>query len=267
MAKTGANSFVMHTLDELHIEDEASFKHVGLYADLKRILVNAKYKFRILPESLRGRWDKALLLNLTFWGANSEGDVLVEDAIDADVVAHVGWHHLAAKFLVPAGHAPSADALFMGEAIASAFDVFLVGRLVGHAPKSSFLASQVPAMMDACEGAGIDEEQFDALLQQIVADPDRAFEDLRALLFDATTALLGCSDAEQALSVLGSFEQHRFAPLLHRYELSNWVLYARAYAGDKLQPDEAVRAFDRELRGASDSLSVLSKTWVDAALR
>ncbi|MBX3224091.1 MAG: hypothetical protein KF795_26485 [Labilithrix sp.] len=258
--------FAAKTLDDLKIEDERSFRHVGLYGDLKEVLRRDGYTFRVLPEASAGRWDRALLLNLTFWGASAGGDVLVDDVLPADVVAHAAWHHLAARALAGEPGAPlSADALFLGEAIASAFDVYLVGRLLGHAPRSTFLATQVPAMAESAHEAGLSEADFDALIQGIAADPDRAFEDLRQLLFDAATSLTACSGADDALTVLGRLDEHRFAALLHHYELSNWVLYARAYAcGERgFEPDPRVRAIDGELRRASVPLDWLASAWIE----
>jgi hypothetical protein len=273
---TATPTFALRTLDDLAIEDESSFRHVALYADLKKILKNAKYPFRVMPKGKIARWDHALLLNLTFWAADQGGDVLVDDTLAADVVAHVAWHHLAAKALsgedgtnkdgTRKGGSPSADALFFGEAIASAFDVYLVARLLGHAPSSSFLETQVPAMADVALDAGLTEDEFDELLQSLTKDPERAFEDLRQLLFDATSALFACQGADEALVALGRFDGHRFAPLLHRYELSNWVLYARAHAGSA-EPDPRVRELDQSLREAEVSLDRLTKAWVDPALR
>ncbi len=262
------------TLDQLIIDDEPSFKHVGLYGDLKAILLQDGYRFRALAGDASGRWDRALFLNLTFWGADAGGDVLHEERIPADVVAHAAWHHLAARALAPSGvpsseepGAPlSADALFFGEAIASSFDLYLVGRLLGHAPRSTFLETQVPALADAAAAAGLDDDAFDALLQSVAADPDRAFEDLRQLLFDAATTLLGAKDVEAALPLLARFDDHRFGALLHHYELSNWILYARAYASSALEPDPTVRAFDRELREAKGAVDVLESRWVRPAL-
>jgi hypothetical protein len=256
---------VKRTVSELTIEDERSFRHVALYADLKDVLVRASYPFRVLPEALAGRMDRALLLNLTFWGADAGGDVLESDTIPADVVAHAAWHHLAAKALPATRDArASVDALFLGEAIASAFDVYLVGRLLGHAKSSSFLESQVPAMADAADAAGLSEEDFEALLEGIAADPERAFADLRELLFDATSALFGCAGVDDALASLAAFDGHRFASLLHRYELSNWVLYARAY-GDP-HPDERARAVDAALRREAAPIDWLTTAWIAPAL-
>ena len=257
--------FQTRTLDDLAIGDERSFRHVELYADLKEILRRARYSFRVLPASHAGRMDRALLLNLTFWSADAGGDVLVEDHIEAEVLAHVAWHHLAARALAgAAGSKPSVEALFLGEAIASAFDVYFVGRLLGHAQSSSFLESQVPAMADACSDAGLDEAGFEKLLHEIAADPDAAFADLRTLLYDVTNALFACETAEEAHVAIEGFANHRFIALLHRYELSNWVLYARAY-GDR-HDDLRARAVDRSLREEKAPLDWLTSEWVTPAL-
>ena len=251
-------------LSELTIEDEESFRHVGLYGDLAALVKKHGVTFRVLPAK-GASWDRAVFLNLTFWGAVEGGDVLVDEVIPADVVAHVAWHTLAAAALVEAGTTPSSDALFLGEAIASAFDVYLVGRLVGHAPASTFLETQVPAMADCAAASGLDDDAFDALVAAVAADPERAFEDLRGLLFDATRALFRCSGVDDAHAALARFEDHRFAPLLHRHELSNWVLYARAYAADRDAPTDDARAvaIDHALRAAPESLAWLAKNWVD----
>lgn len=247
------------TLDELHIEDEPSFRHVGLYEELKQVLRRDGYRFRV-PEGGHASWDRVVFLNLTFWDPGDQGDVLPEAAIPADVVAHVAWHHLTRRALGSA--ASSADALFLGESIASAFDLFLVGRLLGHAPDAQFLETQVPAMAEVAEAAGLPEDRFEALLQEISADPDRAFEDLRQLLFDAATTLVACPGVEAAARAIEAFDGHRFAPLLHHYELSNWILYGRAHAKGSLAPDPAVRAVDAALRAAPVSLEKLERDWL-----
>ena len=266
MSKHEPPAFEQRMLDELTIRDERSFRHVELYADLKEVLRRAAYSFRVLPKSPTPRADRALLINLTFWGADAGGDVLIDEYIDADVVAHAAWHHLAARAMAgAAGTRPSVEGLFLGEAVASAFDVYLVGRLLGHAPQSTFLETQVPAMADAADAAGLGEDEFEQMLQGIAADPDRAFADLRELLFDATTALFACQSPEEAHAALAAFDAHRFTSLLHRYELSNWVLYARAY-GDARTDDPRPRAVDHALREAKVSLDWLAEQWIDTAL-
>jgi hypothetical protein len=263
--KSNPLKFTRLGLDDLTIEDEKSFRHISLYADLKEVLRRAHYQLRTLPESAAS-WDRALFLNLTFWGAAEGGDVLVDANVPADVVAHVAWHYLASKALsVPGEKRPSVDALFLGEAIASAFDLYLVGRALGHAPSSTFLASQVDAMAETASSSGLGEDAFEALLEGVAADPEEAFARLRELLSDASSTLFACSDAGAALGALAELEAHRFGPLLYRYELANWVLYARAY-GDP-EPSAAVRAVERSIREAKDPLAWLEEHWVRPALR
>jgi hypothetical protein len=245
------------TLDELHIEDERSFRHVALYDELKRILKRDGYRFRVLSGA---SWDRVLFLNLTFWDPAEQGDVLPEPSIPADVVAHVAWHHLARRALGPAG--ASADALFLAESVASAFDLFLVGRLLGHAPDAMFLETQVPAIAEVAQAAGLAEEGFEALLHDVSADPDRAFEDLRELLFDVATTCVASNGVDAAAEAVARCDAHRFGPLLHHYELSNWILYARAYAAERLAPDPVVRDFDRALRAAPNALDHLERAWI-----
>jgi hypothetical protein len=253
-------------LDELTIDDERSYRHVALYADLKEVVRRARYPFRVLPPGHAGRWDEALLLNLAFWDARSAGDVLVDERIDADVVAHVAWHWLSARAFASDREAPSADALLFGEAVASAFDLYLVGRLLGHAPDAQFLETQVPAMGEVALAAGLSEVDFDALLEQVAADPDRAFEDLRELLFDVSTELLTATTPDEAFAVLEGRSGHRFAPLLHRFELASWTLYARAYGRAPLGPDQRVRQLDARLRNEAEPVEWLAREWVHPLL-
>jgi hypothetical protein len=180
------------------------------------------------------------------------------------VVAHVAWHHLASRALggkrPKAGAKPSVDALFLGEAIASAFDVYLVGRLLGHAPRSTFLETQVPAMAESAAAAGLSARGFEELLGRIARDPEGAFADLRALLTDASATLYRCRTGGEAQAALVSLEKHRFAPLLHRYELSNWILYARAYGTER--GGARARAVDRALRKTRAPLAWLASAWL-----
>lgn len=253
------------TLDELTIEDERSFRHVALYGDLKQALRRDGYRFRV-PDA-PASWDRVVFLNLTFWNQSEQGDLLASDHVAADVIAHVAWHHLANRALSPRGEGrvtPSVESLLLAEAIASAFDLYLVGRLLGHAPDADFLSTQVPAMAEAAEAAGLSEAGFEALLEGVSADPDRAFEDLRALLFDVTTALVRCDSLGGAAEILGGFDAHRFAPLLHHYELSNWILSSRAHEASR-EPDPLARAVDAALRGAEASLDWLDRRWVRPA--
>lgn len=252
-------------LDDLIIDDDEAFTALPLYEGLKRTLRESGHRFLVPSADTTTSWDRALFLNLTFWSAAEGTDVLCDEHIPADVVAHAAWHHVVGRELERAAGRgePSAAGLFLAESIASAFDLYLVGRLLSLAPDTDFIATQIPIMQEAAADSGLPGPAFHELLAGICADPERAFEDLRALLFDVTSALAGCREANEAARVLEQHHAHRFAPLLHHYQLSNWILYARAYATDAPARAEAVRALDDQLRQAKAPVSWLAENWLD----
>jgi hypothetical protein len=262
------------TLDELTIEDRAPATGVAIYQRLETFLRGSGHRFLIPETGQQASWDRALFLNLTYWNVEAGADVLCDDRIPADVVAHVAWHELATRQIARARTrthtrtndgpqtSPTRAGLFFAESIASAFDLYLVGRLLPRAAESDFLATQVPMMAECADNAGLPETGFAALLEEVTRAPERAFEDLRALLFDAATALIACETATAAQATLEALADHRFAPLLHHYQLSNWILYARAYAARSSEPDEIVGGLDRTLREAPVSLDWLDQQWL-----
>jgi hypothetical protein len=259
------------SLDEVTIDDERSVAHVALYGRLKQALRRSGHRFQMPAAGVKVSWDRVLFLNLTYFGGENGADVLCDDHIPADVVAHVAWHHVVARQLARSAGSrteptpPSASALLFAESIASAFDLYLVGRLIDNAPDSDFIVTQVPLMAECAREAGVSETAFADLLQEVSRNPERAFEDMRVLLLDAATGLLPCRGAIEAQAVLEGFAGHRFERILHHFQLSNWILYARAYA-DPRGSDPAVAEADATLRRAPISLDWLDQNWIDADL-
>lgn len=254
-------------LDELTVVDDALFSRIAVYRALRRHLREHGYTFQVASEPGTLSWDRALFLNLTFWTPQEGADVLCDEQLPADVLAHVALHHLVTTQIHPSADArPSPKALFFGESIASAFDLYLVGRLLESAPDCDFITTQVPLMSEAAEQAGVSESEFAALLEEVAADPDRAFEDLRTLLLDVTQALLSCHGIRDALAVLERFSSHRFGCLLHHLQLSNWVLYARAHATPDATQDARVDQLNQQLRDASSSVEWIGKHWLAASV-
>jgi hypothetical protein len=251
-------SLTRYSLSSMQIRNERAFARVPLYQALKASL--SAYRFRVLPAKQSHRWDLALALNLTFWSAEGGGDIVLSRSIEPDVIAHIAWHHLAHRALVATGKTPSADAMILGESIASAFDLFMLGHLLRTAPNAPFVTTQVPAMAETCNAWGLSARGFEQMLAKIAADPEAAFKNLRELLFDCTTKLLACKTAEQAHQVFEHMDKHPYAPLLHRYELSNWVLYCRAYASKR--SDAAVRKIDKSLRICPRAIAYLETHWL-----
>jgi hypothetical protein len=267
------------TLDQLTIDDEGSLASVALYQRLKGELRRSGHRFLVPADGARITWDRVLFLNLTYWsgdpdaqsaedGAGAGADVLGDDHIAADEVGHVAWHHVVGRELrrlVVDPSAPiSSEALFFAESIASAFDLYLIGRLLSAAPDSDFITTQVPLIAERAQDAGLSESGFALLLEDVAREPERAFEDMRELLLDVANTLLPCRGPAEAQRALARFAGHRFEPLLHHFELSNWILYARAYGARDAAPDAIVMRLDVTLRTAPTALGWLAEHWIDA---
>ncbi|MBP9113261.1 MAG: hypothetical protein KBF88_10660 [Polyangiaceae bacterium] len=238
---------------DLRIADDKTFSRIPLYAALEQSLVRSKYTFRTLPRG--ASWDRAAFLNLTYWAPEMGGDVLTEKRLGADVVAHVALHQLVAHAL-PNNVRRTSAALFLGESVASAFDVYLLGWHLRLGASSEFMETQLSAMSEVATSAGLTTKRFESLLQGCAEDPLLAFESLRGLLYAATSKLLKAKDPEGGERALRSFAQHPFYPLLHHYELSNWVLFAKAY-GDRTAKVSPVSRLEREFRGSKETLASL----------
>lgn len=252
-------------LDELIIDDETAFRHVAIYEDLKGRLRRDAVQFAVLDDSqTMATPDGARLLNLAFWDPDHHSEVLCDRVLTADQVMHNAWHHVAQQALGPA--AKTATGMLLAESVASAFDLYLVGRLLGHAPNALFLETQVPAMSDACASAGMEEGAFTQLLQGASEEPEQSFESLRQLLFDASCTFIASTGLDDAVTALQQYSRHPFAPLLHHYELSTWVLYTKAYADD-LESAEAVTSADQALRQANDPIAWLDTNWLQEETR
>ena len=268
MSPSAQPPFLLRTLDALTIDDDDDLLTLPLYLSLKRVVQQAGLRFRVLADGPQARWDRALLFNLTFWGnGDGGGDVLVDAHIQADVVCHVALHHLAGCALHTPDERPTVAAALFGEAVASAFDVYLLGTLLRTAPNARFLETQVPLMAEVAEAAGAHDAAFEGLLADTAANPEAAFESMRALLFDATTALHACATAEAAHEALARFDDHPYGMLLHRFELSTWALHARTYGRHDATEEARVRAADTALRSADAPLRWLEENWLTPALQ
>src|SRR5258708_23521859 len=111
-------------LDQVTIDDEAAVSGIEAYRLLKAAVRGSNQRFLVPGDAGTAAvsWDRALFLNLTFWNASDGGDVLCDEHIPADVVAHVAWHHVVAREItrLTGPCLMGAAALFFSESIASA---------------------------------------------------------------------------------------------------------------------------------------------------
>lgn len=253
---------ISHGFADLRIDDEPAFGHVGLYGRLKAALASSGHVF-LVPDD--GTWvggDRALFLNQTYWAADASADVLAEASLTADEVTHIALHGLAKRAIVGGAAPRSPRAFLFAESIASAFDLYLIGRLLRNRPDSAFIETQVPIIRDAAEDGGLHPDDFADLLGEIVDAPEQAFEDLRRLLFDTASRLLECRGPIGGQAAMEAVVDHRFAPLLHHYQLANWVLFCRAYGTADPGEEARVDELDAAMRAAPDALAWLEANWL-----
>ncbi|MFM2161441.1 MAG: hypothetical protein RLZZ383_953 [Pseudomonadota bacterium] len=247
------------TVQALAIRDDAAFAAMDVYGRLKGRLARDGYAFRVPARREVLTWEETLLLNVVFWNGATGEDVLEDRAIDADVVAHIGWHHVVRHALGAA--ADSAEGMLLGEAVASAFDLYAAGRMLALGRDVGFLETQLPAMAEALGNAGWAEAEVDALFERVTADPEATFESLRQLLFDVGSALVRAPDAGAAARVLRAHASHPLAGLLHHYDLATWLLHARSRGAD-VTPQPEVARIDAWLRAAPSSLDAMAEAWL-----
>jgi hypothetical protein len=238
------------TVDEVEIEDEGAYRHIAVYGALRRHLVRRGATFAMADGE-----DRARLLNLAFWRPGDIAEILDEPFLAADQVMHAAWHLAVADHL--GSQAQTREGLLLAESIASAFDLYLVGRLLGRAEPAAILETQVPAMRDAAEAAGLEADHFEALLERAHEAPEATFETLRALLFDVARELSAARDPDEAAEVLARHGDRPLAPLLHHYELPTWILFARAHG--QPGPCDRALALDAALRDAADPIDELER--------
>ena len=169
-------------LAELTICDEADYAEVTLFGRLKQVLVDAGACYRIaVPDGPLAHWAPVALLNLTYWSPEEQDDILAEPELTGDVVAHRAWHHLAHRALKTASR--TVEGLLLGEAVASAFDIYLVGKLLSSAPDAAMLQSQLPLMAEVAEQAGLDEHAVQGVFERMADAPEESFEAMRSPTF------------------------------------------------------------------------------------
>lgn len=249
-------------LQDLIIPDEAAYADFPLWAKLKARLVDREVEMYLADSSgPMAHWADTALINHTIELPRGATEILHDRHVPADALMHTVWHHAGVEAMGTLSN--TAEGLLLGESVASAFDAFLVGTLLRtESERASALDTQVPAMAEAAAAAGGSPKDFEALLHRMAEDPEGSFEELRELLFDVSMGLLHAGSVDAADEVLSNIHGHVFAPILHHYDLSIWVLYARAYGRD-LKPHPGLRKIDATLREETKPLAWLESHWLE----
>lgn len=254
---------MLHTvrIDELTIADEGAYAEFPLWTKLRKRLVEHEVDMYLVEaDGPLTHWADTALINHTVRLPKGATEILHDRVVPADALMHTAWHHAGVAAM--GSLASTAEGLLLGESVASAFDAFVIGTLLGaESEQPSALDTQVPAMAEVAAAAGGSQEDFEALLHRMAEDPEGSFEELRELLFDVSIGLLYGGTVERAEEVLNGTRGHVFAPILHHYDLSIWVLYARAFGAD-MKEHASLRKIDAKLREVDKPLEWLVEHWL-----
>lgn len=172
---------------------------------------------------LEGQVGRARLVNLLAWDPSDHLEYLDNNSIEADQVLHFAMHQLAEHTW---GSARAVD-LITAEALASAVDIYLLGKLAEAGEEPGFLIDTLDSWGFFYEQYA-DEDRLKQLLQNMIDDPFASFQRLTRFLIKATLPLLRLNDGTALSKHLAECEAEDFYPLLHHYNVTNWVLAVRA---------------------------------------
>ena len=203
------------TLEEMAVVEEDAFRRAGLdlLGHSRRMLKDLR--IARVPEG-RGI---ARLVNLLQWDVGEHMEYLDGEVVAADQVVHFAMHHIWDQKL---GSDHPLKMLF-AECMASASDIYLVGKLSHAGEETDFLADTLESFGSYFEMYS-SEEELEELVIQVVEEPFETMIEAARYLFELGSCLL-----EQVIDMdkLILFQDHLFYPLAHHYNISNWVLTIR----------------------------------------
>ncbi len=220
---------------ELVIEDEADYRAAGLGRLLALscgFLERAGVRFGVMPEG-RGT---ARLASLLSWQVAERLELLDEACVASDQLVHFALHQMVDRRL---GH-DDPYAVLLAETIASASDLYLLGKLAATDREPAFLVDTMESFSAWFELYAGDPDDLERLLASTVADPYAAMRSLCRYLLAATAPLLYPRDERSVTDTLTKAARDRAYPLLHHYNTTNWVLSIRARYPRPAAPAEAV---------------------------
>lgn len=199
----------------------------------------------------------ARLVNLLFWRAGERREYVDGSALYADQVIHLALHQLV-DTLVSRSH--PRGSLF-AECLASASDVYLLGKLMGGGEETDFLRDTLASFGTYYEMYAHGEGDLERIIRQLRDDPFAAMTGLASFLEFFCLTLLESDTGEEARQKLLPLTTHRFYPLVHHYHTANWVLSLRnRFTGAAPPPADLERLRARIQDGEEAFLSLFEQT-------
>ena len=192
----------------------------------------------------------ARLVNLVHWEVANQVEYLDEECVAADQLVHIAAHQVVAEIL--GSHHP--HALLQAETFASALDLYLLGKLILAGEETDFLIETIESYASYCDLYGQGPAQLESLLRRIQTSPFVSLVEAATYLFQCTETLLENNDIGQATQRLGQLARDPLYPLVHHYNIANWVLALKARQPEHKDPPPDLKRMHALLLGDESTM-------------
>ena len=205
----------------LPVREAEAFTRAGikLLPKARAVLAANRTRAIVIP----GGTGMARLINLAHWQVDHHLEYLDEAAVNADQLIHFAAHQVMACVL----GCEDAHALLLAETFASALDLFLLGKLIGAGEETEFLVETVESFGAYCDLYGKGPVQLEALLTRIRDDPFASMAAAADYLYRVAEILLTSQVVAETAAGLAALASDPLYPLIHHYNVVNWVLAIR----------------------------------------
>lgn len=210
-----------HNYRDLPIYEADSFTAAKI--DLLEHSLNLLEKRDVKVEILQDGRGSARLLNLLQWDLQAATETIDGDGPIADQVIHAAMHHFSDACF----GSDTAQTMLFGECLASAIDFYLLGKILAARIETDFVIDTIDSLASYYEQYG-DPEQLQTILETASAEPYPTFIQIASYLYQAVAPLLNARDPHTISQHLLKAQDHPYWPLLHHYNIGNWVLTLRA---------------------------------------
>ena len=208
-------------LEDLEVYEAETYRKANIkLLDYAHLLLSQMQTKAILFADSKGI---ARIANLLLWEAGKGQEFIDGHGIYADQLIHSAIHQLLEHVL---GSKHPLNMLF-AECLASASDIYLLGKLSQAGQETDFLHDTLESYGSYYELYAHQDEDFVTTLNAIRRKPFETMIALADYLFEFCEPLLYPQTVRDSTLPLVMAERCHFYPLVHHYNISNWILTIR----------------------------------------
>ena len=203
-------------LSDLAIDEADAFRRAGIDLLDAALPLLKNHRFIVTPGKGLAR-----LADLLNWRAGALCEHIDRRGVSADQVIHFAIHHVLDQNL----EENHPGAVLLAECLASASDLYLLGKLSQAGEETAFLSDTIESMCSYYEMYAAEPDHLEQFFAAFLENPFETMVETACFLFHFGAAFL---KSEPDLAVLTRFSENARYPLVHHYNLTNWILTIRA---------------------------------------